>query len=130
MAQYLPGPPYPLGQIDYPRPGHFLVAGDARAAINFRAPKGKALALVAYPYDVTIPRSVYGPPFPLGTPAWPAASSITIPGATRTITAATHWALSVPIRSRWTSARRRIPRAPCGAFVRCVATSFSLTRAP
>ncbi len=96
MAVYLPGPPYPFGQIDYPVPGQFLAEADAAAALNYRPSRGKALALVAYPYDVTITHTLYGPPFPFGTPAWPTASGITIPGGTRTVVASTHGFTSRP----------------------------------
>lgn len=96
MAVYLPGPPYPFGQIDYPRPGQFLAEGDAAAATNYRAPRGKALALVAYPYDTAVTGALFGPPFPFGTPAWPMATTIPIPGGTRRVVASTHGFTSRP----------------------------------
>lgn len=96
MAVYLPAFPTPFGQIDYPRAGRFLAEADALSVTDYRAPRSQALAMVAYPYDATIPTALYGPPFPFGTPAWPTASSITIPGATRRVTAATHGFTSRP----------------------------------
>jgi hypothetical protein len=98
MAVYLPGPPFPFGQIDYPRPGFFFVQGDATAA-DLRPRAGQALLMVAYPYDVGISVSVQGPPFPFGTVAWPMGNVISVPGSTRQVMAGTEGFTSRPTDS-------------------------------
>lgn len=96
MAVYGFGPPGPIGVLLDPVDLSFVLEPDAGAATSYRPALGKALVMLARPFDPAAEVAIPGPPFPIGVLADPETLTFTDYGETTVVLAATDGFTSRP----------------------------------